>query len=291
MNNLIYLSYGPGPHEQEITFSILSAYRWLGVGDPDWRIVVYTDRPESFSTLQVASVVLDASTLQEWAGPAGFGHRRKILALRDALQRFDGPSAILDGDTYFRRSPRRVFDRIGPGRSVMHLWEGNMDFLPGPVHAELAALLRSGNPLTDLSGAALPISASAPMWNSGVIGVDPTDMPLLDESIHLTDQLSSRSKLHTLEQFALGTVLGRETRLREVGDVVFHYWDRSYRDPFHRLLPEFLERTASVPLAERTRQCYSYRPRPTLRRWVRLLCNRWLRSVGLLPPVMRSSDK
>ena len=291
MRNLIYLSYGPGPHEQEITFSVLSAYHWLGVGASDWRIVVYTDRPESFSALQVASVVLDASTLKEWAGPAGFGHRRKILALRDALQRFDGPSAILDGDTYFRRSPKRMFDRIGPGRSVMHLWEGNIDVLPGTVHAELAALLRSGDPWTDLSGADLPISASAPMWNSGVIGVDPSDVRLLDESIHLTDQLNSRSKLHTLEQFALGTVLGRETHLREVGDIVFHYWDRSYRDPFHRLLPELLDRTAPVPLAERARQCYAYRPRPTLRRRARLLCNRWLRSIGLLPPIMRSSDK
>jgi len=290
MRNLIYLSYGPGPHEQEITFSVLSAYHWLGVGASDWRVVVYTDRPESFAVLDVATVVLDASTLKEWAGPAGFGHRRKILALRDALQRFDGPSAILDGDTYFRRSPRRMFDRIGPGRAVMHLWEGNMDVLPGPVHAELAALLRSGASWTDLSGAALSISASAPMWNSGVIGVDPPDVRLLDESIHLTDQLSTRSKLHTLEQFALGTVLGRETRLREVGDAVFHYWDRSYRDPFHRLLPELLERTASVPLAERARQCYAYRPRPTLRRRRRAVYNRLLRSIGLLPPIERSSE-
>ena len=117
MNNLVYLSYGAGPHEQEITFSVLSAYHWLGVGDLDMRIVVYTDRPETFSTLEVATVVLDASTLKEWAGPAGFGHRRKILALRDALQRFDGPSAILDGDTYFRRSPTKLFGRIGPGRA------------------------------------------------------------------------------------------------------------------------------------------------------------------------------
>jgi len=51
MKNLVYLSYGAGLHEQEITFSILSAYHWLGVGDPDMRIVIYTDRPETFSTL------------------------------------------------------------------------------------------------------------------------------------------------------------------------------------------------------------------------------------------------
>jgi hypothetical protein len=291
MKNLIYLSYGPGLHEEEITFSVLSAYRWLGTSRPDCRIVVYTDRPESFSTLEVATFGLDASTLKEWAGPAGFGHRRKILALRDALQRFDGPSAILDGDTYFRRSPRKLFDRIGPGRAVMHLREGNMDFLPGPVHAELAALLRSSEQWTDLSGAALPISASAPMWNSGVIGADPSDIHAIDEVIHLTDQLCSRSKLHTLEQFALGTVLGRETRLREVGDIVFHYWDRSYRDPFHRMLPALLERTASVPLAERARQCYAYRLRPSLRGHCRAFYNRLVRSIGLLPPVMRSSGR
>jgi hypothetical protein len=290
MKNLVYLSYGTGLHELEITFSVLSAYRWIGVGRPDWRIVVYTDRPETFSPLDVATVVLDAKTLQAWAGPSGFGHRRKIVALRDALDRFAGPSALLDGDTYFRRSPNRLLARIGPGRAVMHLREGSLGTLPGGSHADLKGLLQSGGPFTDLVGEPLSITAAAPMWNSGVVGVHPSDSGLLDDAIHLTDQFCRQSRLHTLEQFALGLVLERRARLREAGDVVFHYWDRSFRDPFHRILPGVLSQHAALSLAERARLSYTHRPRSSFRRRCRSAYNRVQRTLGLVPPVVRSSE-
>ena len=290
MKNLVYLSYGPGLHEQENAYSVLSAYRWLGVGRPDWRIVVYTDRPDSFADFGVATVVLDARTMEEWAGPSGFGHRRKIMAVRDALQRFDGPTALLDGDTYFRRSPYRLFSRIGPGRSVMHLREGRVNSLPGGQHAELASLLESGPALTDLAGNVISVSATTIMWNSGVIGVHPADRHVLDEAIHLTDELCSRSKLHTLEQFALGVSLGRHTSLRETGDIVFHYWEGSFRVPFRQRLTQILDRYASLPLSERARLSYADRPRSSIRRRCRALYNRLLQSAGLLPPIVRSSE-
>jgi hypothetical protein len=290
MNNLIYLSYGSGVHEQEIAFSILSAYRWLGTGRPNWRIVVYTDRPASFSTLEVATVSLDSQTLEEWSGPSGFPHRRKLMVLRDALHRYEGPTALLDGDTYFRRSPRRLFERIGPGRTAMHVREGVVSRLPGAKHAELAAVLRIDGEWTDLAGGPLPITATDAMWNSGVVGVDPANRHLIDESIHLTDQLCGRLQMHTLEQFALGIVLGRSTRLREAVDVVFHYWDRSFRDPFHHQLPQLVARDLALPLAERARRCYASRPRPTLRSRVRTRFTRWLRTIGMLPPLEHRSE-
>ena len=290
MKNLIYVSYGAGMHEQEITFSILSAYRWLGVGRPDWRIVVYTDRPERFASLEVDTVALDADSLKQWAGPFGFGHRRKIVALRDALDRFDGPSALLDGDTYFRRSPNRLLARIGPGRAVMHLREGAVNTLPGRAQAELVAMLESMGPFTDLAGKPLSITPAAAMWNSGVVGVYPSDSRLLDEAINLTDQFCRHLRLHTLEQFALGLMLGRHVSLREAGDVVFHYWDRSFRDPFHRVLPGVVSQHPSVPLAERARLAYAARPRSSFRRCCRSVSSWVLRRLGLLPAVVRSSE-
>lgn len=289
MRNLAYLSYGAGLHEQEIAFSLLSALRFLGRRRADWRLVVYTDRPESFSGLGVATVPLDERTLADWTGPAAFGHRRKLEALRDALHRFDGPTALLDGDTYFRRSPARLFGRIGPGRSVMHLREGALDALPGGLHAALTAAVRGTDGFQDLAGAGVPIGASEPMWNSGVIGVDPADRRLLDEAIHLTDQLCERLRIHTLEQFSLGLVLGRHTQLRETDDLVFHYWDGGYRGAFRDRLPALLADTTSLPVEERARRCYAKRPRPTVRRQARVIANRVLRRLGLLPSVVRSS--
>jgi len=290
VRTLIYLSYGAGLHEQEISFSILSAYRWLGVGRSDWRIVVYTDRPEQFASLEVDTVTLEAETLKQWAGPSGFGHRRKIMALRDALDRCDGPTALLDGDTYFRRSPSRLLARVGPGRAVMHLREGAVNVLPGHAQAELAAMLQTAGPFTDVAGMPLPITPEATMWNSGVVGIHSSDRRLLDAALSLTDQFCLRSRLHTLEQFALGLVLDRHATLRETGDVVFHYWDRSFRDPFQRKLPGLLSRHGSLPLGERARLSYAERPRSSFRRRCRNGYSRMLRHLGLLPPVVRSSE-
>jgi len=289
MKNLVYLSYGAGLHEQEISFSVLSAYRWLGTNRPDWRIVIYTDRPEVFLPLEVATVELDPHKLREWIGPAGFGHRCKILALCNALQRFEGQSVLLDGDTFFRRSPQRLFDRLGPGRTVMHLREGVVGALPGPAHDKLRALLASSGPFNDLAGNEVLISGTTPMWNSGVIGVDRSDRALLDEALHLTDQFCSLSDLFTLEQFALGIVLGRRTTLAETGDVVCHYWDWFFRGPFREQLPQLLDRHRELSLEQRARRCYAYRPGPTLFHRAKIDYRRLLRALGLRPPVAKAT--
>ena len=108
MNNLLYLSYGSGPHQQEVIFSALSAHHCSPAND-DYRIWIYTDDAEMFKNLPVEIQFISTDQWNDWAGPKRFNHRRKILALKHALQHHEGPVVLLDGDTWPHKQPFRGF--------------------------------------------------------------------------------------------------------------------------------------------------------------------------------------
>src|SRR5262245_64664234 len=51
-NNLLYLSYGHGPHEQELVYSVVCALHMLD-GESGYRIIICTDNPKAFHRLPV----------------------------------------------------------------------------------------------------------------------------------------------------------------------------------------------------------------------------------------------
>src|SRR5690349_17923911 len=101
MNNLVYLAYGQGPHVNELVFSVLSALHVIGPDSNDYRIIVYTDNAKVVGDLPVHLELLSEKVLADWAGALDFRHRRKIFAIKDALQKFGGRLVYCDADTYF----------------------------------------------------------------------------------------------------------------------------------------------------------------------------------------------
>ena len=288
--NLLYLSYGQGLHEQEVAFSLLSAWRWAEPGANEIRFLVYTDHPESFAGLPVTIELVPREQWDEWAGPFQFNHRRKIIALGHALQKYSGATVLLDGDTWFRKSPRLLFGRVGPGHAVMHIREGRLTEIKMPIPLEMAGLLQRYR-FTDSSGRVVEIPASSAIWNAGVVGMHPGDKGLLGEVLHLTDQMCAKSKLHILEQFAFSYVLEqRMVQLTEAADVVFHYWPPYLHEPFRLKLPRIMAEYASLPLAERAGRCYVERPRPTMSRRAKVIAKKGLQTLGLLRGGARSNE-
>jgi hypothetical protein len=215
LNNLLYLSYGAGIHEQETVFSLLSAWHHVSPQNGDLRFLLYTDRPQIFAGLPVLVEPLSAEQLTEWDGPCRASDRRKIQALQHALGKYSGATVLLDGDTWLRKSPKILFDRIGPGRAVMHLREGRLTEIGTPIPTEMAAVLRRER-FTDSAGRPLDVPPDSAMWNSGVIGIDPSDAAKLGEALNLMDQLWAKSKarIRQWEQFALSFVF--EQNMQEI---------------------------------------------------------------------------
>ena len=280
---LLFLSYGVGPHQVEVEFAV----RCLRIQSPQLTIdevLVYTDTPNYFEKLPATIHPISTSQWQAWGGIHNFNHRRKILALDHALQCSAGPILLLDGDTWLRKPLTQLQSRIGPGRGVMHIREGQINKVKSPGYEKLRQLLQSEK------GRQTGIPLEAWMWNAGVVGLHPQQRPLLQEVLRLTDELCRHSSLHILEQLAFSWVLSQRIELHEAADVVFHYWPPYLHQPFRQQLPMIMNRASTLDESQQSRFLYSFRPRPNSVRRVKVICKRFLEKVGLLRGYCRSNE-
>ena len=254
MDNLLYLSYGQGPHVDQLVYAVLSALHILGRERNKYRIIVYTDNPAVLSNLPVHIEPLNAEVLTEWAGPFEFKHRRKIFAIKDALQKFGGRLVYCDADTYFLKHPRKIFARIRPGHTLMHIKEGHLNYCHG---SEIADFLEEHN-LRTIAGQRWNITPNTLMFNAGVIGLHQADLSLTDEVAHLTDQIYPHVPIHTIEQFAFSACFRQYTKLHQSYDIIYHYWPG--RALFCEHLSRVLHDLVNASNEERFRQLLHYRP-------------------------------
>lgn len=280
---LLFLSYGIGPHQVEVEYAI----RCLKIHSSQLsaeQILVYTDNPSYFEKLPATTYLVPTSQWQEWGGLQNFNHRRKILALDHALQASNDSVLLLDGDTWLIKPLARLQSRIGPGRGVMHIREGQINDVRSPLYEQLRQLLQSEK------GRQSGIPLEAWMWNAGVVGLHPQQRPLLQEVLQLTDHLCQSSSLHILEQLAFSWVLSQRIELQEAADVVFHYWPPYLHKPFRQKLPMIMNRASTLDESQQARFLYSFRPRPNLVRRVKVICKRLLEKVGVLRGYCRSNE-
>ena len=274
MGNLVYVSYGSGPHVQEVRFSILSALRFRGGWPSDDRLLIYTDTPADFQGLGATIHPLTPEQLAAWTGPGGYHYRRKIVVLSTALRTYDGPSVLVDGDTYFLKPPGTLFSRIKPGQSLMHLLEGRTGSLD--VLKPMSFVGKS----FALNGETFEAGGDLPMWNSGVVGVHPADVGAVDQTAELCDVLQRESPSRISEQLAFAMVLGRRTRIVGCRDVVYHYYAKELRRPLHAALPRLVEQHRHLPLSEQARALYRHRPATSPRVQLKQAIKRAARPFG-----------
>jgi hypothetical protein len=293
LKRLIYLCYGQESIFREATFSILSTLRFPI--DKSIQIVVYSDRAECFADLGVNVRTVTDAELNDWMGGSSYIYRRKIMAVIDALQRYGDSVAFIDCDTYFLKSPGLLFELIGPGRSCLHIAEGKLKEIRTRQSPRISQLIESQE-FFDLSGNKLVISPDAMVWNSGVLGVHSSDLPLMREALNLCDQLWDRDqvtepaeqRVHTWEQFATGVFLARNN-LSEASDIVFHYWRYHLRRPFTKDLEGIDSNLKNIKLPDRAYHAYESRPRETLKNTVKIFVRTWMRRVGWRVPGIRTS--
>jgi hypothetical protein len=212
---LAYLLYGPKPeYRAELTFSVLTALRLLGPQD-EVQIVIVTDEAEALRGLPVRVLPLAAGEMREWTQDGAYTHRAKPLALRKVLREFGAAAALVDTDTYFKGDPRRLFERIGPGRALMHDREGYT--LAGAT--EWLPVVAAG-----------VVPADTEMLNSGVIGVDPEDAGLLERAVETIDRIRAVAPVFNAEQVGVALGLRTEAEIGFCADVLAHYW--GYLRPF-----------------------------------------------------------
>jgi hypothetical protein len=279
MDKIVYLCMGAGRHVDENRFSIASAARHLPA-DASWGITVYTNRAESFADLPVDIRLVGEAEAHDWRGRHDYVYRSTILALADALTAQGAErAAIVDGDTYFKRSPAELLAKIHPGTTLLHVREGR----PGPPELEALRQTIAKVDLSDTSGRSWDLRRDETMWNAGVVGLHRSDRQLCEEVLHLTDELldSGFAALsHTAEQLAWVVAFNRRSTMRECFDVVAHYWPADLREPFDERLRQVWS-NPSLSAEEGFDALWRHRPRPGLVRRGKFVAKRLATRMGV----------
>lgn len=213
---LAYFVFGERDEYQlELSLSVLSAVRFLRADPAEIRVVVVTEEGRTRPDLPIEHLHFSEPEFNLWRGTAGNVHRVKEFALLKVLDRYRGRVAHIDPDTYFLAHPKRLFDRIDVGRTVMHENEGRIG-----SHVIWNPMLRNGPQEFD----GIRVEADSPMYNSGVIGIHFDDRALLHRAVSIEDRLYTQLPIFNIEQFCTGAVLAHHTQLTECKDLIRHYW-------------------------------------------------------------------
>jgi len=224
MLHYLYLDYGGlAQYRRELKYSLISLRQELGAA-PDTRIAVYTDAPSVYERWPV-EVIDIAAQIPAWSGAGLYHHRIKPAVVLDALKRFAAPVCFVDSDSIIRPGfHAEVVEKMAPQETwsttksavVMNHFELRNPF--PPLKGFRTRLPHLGSYRYDV--------ANSWMFNSGLIGVSPVHVPVMEDSLALIDALIGRArKFPTIEQLALSEVARlNQIPIAEVADTFLHYW-------------------------------------------------------------------
>lgn len=219
MSILLFQVYGSRrSYHLELTYSILSAARFLREQPADIRLILATDAANRRPDLPVEHFELTPAMLHNWQLNGTYNHAIKVYSLHHALQYFNAPVILVDSDTVINNHPIKMFERVGPGRSLMHASEGRLR--KSMEWAEWSKLIACS--AGSLSG--YSISEDSIMYNSGVVGLHPLDAYLMDDVKTAMQEIRDNSDMFTAEQLATSLIFADKTKLTICDDLVEHYW-------------------------------------------------------------------
>jgi hypothetical protein len=259
MKVIAYLLYGEKREYQlELFFSMISAMRQLQAQPESIKFAILSDRVNFEPDFPAEQLLISETELNEWTRDRTYFHRLKIFALLKALDYYQSPVALVDTDTLFLDHPIRLFERISPQRSVMHRLETNFQMQTDPFWQPIAEKIGSGMTIAEI-----PLTHETAAFNSGVIGVDPTNRSALEKAIPILDQLYAIAPAFDVEQFAVTAALNQFTEVVASDDIVQHYC--TYEKDFMRLqlaklIPDFSTTTFDHHVAANSEIKPSYPP-------------------------------
>ncbi|RYH01221.1 hypothetical protein EU805_14570 [Salipiger sp. IMCC34102] len=221
----------------ELTYSILSVLRFLKEDKAGIRVVLASDEANSRPDLPVEALTMTPEMLHRWQMGGTYNHAIQAYALHHAVRHFDAPVILVDSDTIFHDHPRRLFDRIGPGKMLMHAREGTLR--DSDAWPEWRSLIdRSGG---RVGGQA--VTPDSVMYNAGILGLCPSDADRLDDVEAAMIDIRATSDMFTAVQLAASLVFD-QGHVSTCEDLVEHYWDGPrayYHYQMQRMFPGVLE--------------------------------------------------
>lgn len=273
MEHLIYLACGQRNVQVQALYAAYSALAWKGA--LKLRVHVYSDAPAVFQSLagRIQEHELGAEKVRAWRGPGNYPFRIKIAALAEAAREHSEDRILFaDSDTFFFADFAPVFARIGPGDAVLQRKEYAV--LSHPTGQLQRFRRRMGK--FHFRGSAIDLNAD--MWNSGAIGLHPSQFHLLHTVLAFIDAISPHYKKQLVEQYAVAYFLQKNAQVHACDDVLFHYWAQKVE--YQQVIEQRLAKWKSMPLEDALADLRAERivlpPFQPRHGWVRRLSDRVL---------------
>ncbi|WP_027061933.1 hypothetical protein [Mesorhizobium loti] len=243
MGGFGYIAFGKD--ELYARGALFSALRLLHFV-PKARISVLTDRPSVFDGYPIEAIELTTKQMTEMSFGDRYMFGIKAAGIIALLQRCDR-LFFMDTDIYPVGNISRCFGQISPSHSIMRKCEG--------AKAAYRAIADKG---FLLGGQRL--SGREPMWNSGVIGVDQSNLPALTDAYQAIEQMIGVVEAHTAEQFCIGVALSQHGRSISGHWLPLRNYNTRGRKLFARQrLEAFFERVNHLPVSQQIESAAKYR--------------------------------
>ncbi len=233
MRVLLFQIYGNNQvYQLELTYSVLSAYEFIRSNNSDIHMVLICDPPNQRQDLPVENIVISPEQLLNWQLGGRYNHGMQVYAFEHVLKHFNAPVVMVDTDTIFINHPEILFERVSKGRSLLNAKEMPLKNLPEWPEWE-RIIAKSGGEISRI-----PISKDTIMYNIGVLGLDPSDISIINDVESIMKTILDESSVFTANQLAYSMVLAKQTQVSVCEDVVQHYWSENrayYRYQFARM--------------------------------------------------------
>lgn len=263
LNRLVYISMGKFNYHRQTIASILTAAWFLQADNSkDIRIVLYTDQPETarryLSTFAFVEIIpLSDKQIRNWRGPHNYIFRVKIMAILDSMSKAEGKILYLDGDTFIREHPDRLFENISADQVLMYRNEGQL----GDESIVDWGLIRNKIPVLNLmlDGSKFPVQNEDFMWNAGVIGVLGMHKELIAKVLNLTDQYCSQTDVNQYhqDQLMFSLLFARTLSLYPGEDLgIYHYCYYRQKGNADRILKSLFSTYSGTDVIELTQKLH-----------------------------------
>jgi hypothetical protein len=222
---LLYQAYGNIAIINECRYALLrliKVYSNQPAARPE--VIIYTDKPSAFEMfvgkLPITLQAISDEDIKRWRGTINFVHRVKIEVIKKALMEFQGKIIYADTDTCCLQPLTDIYKSISKQNVFFHQYEGTID--SASQFKKWKKFLQN----TSIPEVEHPSPLHIQMWNAGIIGLEQSHLPLLDEVLALTDKLYQQFPKHIVEQFSFCYIFQKHNvSISDGTPFFFHYWD------------------------------------------------------------------
>ena len=248
---ILYIIYGEDKSYYEgAKFSLLTFMNWIDQND-SIEFVVLTEKPLEFSSYPVKTFLINEKKKYEWSigGKYNFRIKNRGLAyIMDNLNLTEEDKILFfDADTYFHKSPLKLFELIKPHQALFYLNEGL-----------IYKRKRFRVFVDNLEGKSIKIenqyyqlTKDSAMWGSLMVGIMPNMRPSLEWADKLMLEFYKMVPAHTIEPFSLSESLLKKYKVVEGSEFISLYSTSRKKEFASKVISNFFVESTELSIIEK----------------------------------------